>query len=62
MAGAIILVVLLVVVAPIGVVTSGAVGAALLGWLVGRDRDLDNRDHDGQPNEHLRLADFNPWD
>jgi len=62
MAGAIIIVVLLVVVMPIGVVTSGAAGAGLLGWLLGRDRDLDNLGDDGQPNEYLQMSEANPWE
>ncbi len=62
MLGAIVIVVLLVVVMPVGVAMSGAVGAGLLGWLIGRDRDLDSVDSEGRPDEHLRLANSNPWD
>ncbi len=61
MVGAIILIVVLVVAMPVGVAASGAAGAGLLGWLMGRDRDLDNLDDEGQPNEHLQIADSNPW-
>ncbi len=62
MIGAIVIVIVLVVVIPVGVVVSGATGAGLLGWLIGRDRDLANIDDDGQPNEYLRLADSDPWE
>jgi len=61
MLGAIIIIVLLVVAMPVGVAMSGAAGAGLLGWLVGRDRDLHSVDADGEPDEHLRLANSNPW-
>jgi len=61
MLGAIIIIVLLVVAMPVGVAMSGAIGAGLLGWLVGRDRDLDSVNADGEPDEHLRLSDSNPW-
>ena len=36
--------------------------AAVLGGLVGRDRDLDNVDDDGNPNEYRALADANPYE
>ncbi len=61
MAGAVVIVVLLVVVMPVGVAMSGAAGAGLLGWLLGRDRDLDNVDSSGEPNEYLTISDSNPW-
>ncbi|HEX2577061.1 MAG TPA: hypothetical protein VHK88_11980 [Aquihabitans sp.] len=44
MIGAIVLVVVLVVVIPVGVLMSGAVASALLGWLVNDDVD---RTHEG---------------
>ncbi len=61
MVGAIVIIVALVVLMPVGVVMSGAAGAGLLGWLLGRDRDLDNLDDAGEPNEYLQIADSNPW-
>lgn len=60
--GAIIFVVVLVVVMPVGILMSMVGLAAALGGLVGRDRDLDNVDDDGNPNEYLALADANPYD
>ncbi len=62
MLGAVIIVVLIVIVMPVGVAMSGAAGAALLGWLLGRHSDLDNVGPDGTPNEHLETAESNPWE
>ena len=59
--GAIIFVVVLVIVMPVGILLSMAGLAAVLGGLVGRDRDLDNVTDDGEPNEYLRLSDANPY-
>ncbi len=42
MTGPIILVIVLVVAMPVGVIVSGAVGAALLGWLVKSDVDASH--------------------
>jgi len=61
MAGPIIIVVVLVVVIPVGVLVSNTVLAGALGYLLGRDRDLDNVDDDGEPNEYLAMADADPW-
>lgn len=61
MAGAIVIVVVLVVVFPVGMLMSMALLAGGLGSLVGRDRDLDNVTDDGEPNEYLALSDANPW-
>jgi hypothetical protein len=61
MAGAIVIVVLLVVVFPVGMLMSMALLAGGLGSFVGRDRDLDNVTDDGEPNEYLALSDANPW-
>ena len=62
MAGAIIIVVLLVVVMPVGILMSMSLLAGGLGALVGRDRDLDNVTDDGEPNEYLALSDSNPYE
>ncbi len=61
MAGAIVIVVILVVVFPVVMLMSMAVLAGGLGSLIGRDRDLDNVDDEGEPNEYLQLANANPW-
>ena len=58
--GAIIVVVVLVIVMPVGILMSMAGLAGLLGALVGRDRDLDNVTDDGEPNEYLVLSEANP--
>ena len=60
--GAIVMVVLLVIVMPVGVLMSMVALAGVLGGLVGRDRDLDNTDDEGEPNEYLTLANTNPYD
>ena len=54
--------VLLVVVMPVAILISGGVGAGILGSLLKRDRDLDNRDADGSPNEYLALSEANPYE
>lgn len=59
--GAIVFVVLLVIVMPVGILMSMVGLAGVLGGLVGRDRDLDNRTEDGEPNEYLALSDSNPY-
>ena len=56
MAGAIAIVVVLVIVMPVAILMSGAAGAAVLGRLLKNDRDADNLDDDGNPNEYLRLS------
>ena len=61
-AGAIIIVVALVIVMPVGILMSMVGLAGALGTLVGRDRDLDNVTDDGEPNEYLALSDANPYD
>jgi hypothetical protein len=60
--GAIVMVIMLVVAMPVGILMSMAVLAAVLGGLVGRDRDLDNVDDDGRPNEYRALSDANPYE
>ena len=60
--GAIIIIVVLVIVMPVGILMSMAGLAGVLGGLVGRDRDLDNVTDDGEPNEYLALSDANPYD
>lgn len=59
--GAVVIVVLLVVVMPIGVLMSMAALAGVLGGLIGRDRDRDNLCDDGEPNEYLALSETNPY-
>lgn len=59
--GAIIFVVVLVIVMPVGILISMVGLAGLLGGLIGRDRDLDNMTDDGEPNEYLMLSDANPY-
>ena len=60
--GAIIVVIVLVIVMPVGILVSMTGLAAALGGLIGRDRDLANVTDDGEPNEYLALADTNPYD
>lgn len=60
--GAIIIVVALVIVMPVGILMSMVGLAGALGGLVGRDRDLDNLTDDGEPNEYLALSDANPYE
>ena len=55
------IVVLLLVVMPVAVLMSMAALAGLLGGLIGRDRDLDNLNDDGEPNEYLALSQTNPY-
>ncbi len=59
--GAIIVVVVLVIVMPVGILVSMTGLAAGLGSLIGRDRDLDNVGDDGEPNEYLALSNTNPY-
>lgn len=59
--GAIIFVVVLVIVMPVGILMSMVGLAGVLGGLVGRDRDLDNLTDEGVPNEYLALSDANPY-
>ena len=60
--GAIVIVIVLVIVMPVGILMSMVGPAGVLGSLVGRDRDLDNLNDDGEPNEYLALSDSNPYD
>lgn len=60
--GPIIMVVTLVIVMPIAIIMSMVVLAGGLGGVLGRDRDLDNVDENGEPNEYLVLSDSNPYD
>ncbi|MEQ8843056.1 MAG: hypothetical protein RIB98_18930 [Acidimicrobiales bacterium] len=59
--GAIIMVVVLVIVMPVGILLSMMGLAGVVGGLVGRNSDLDNVTDDGEPNEYLRLSDSNPY-
>lgn len=56
MAGAIAMVILLVIVFPVVVIMSGAIVAALLGHFLRSSVDEANVDDDGAPNEYLTLA------
>ena len=56
MAGAITMVILLVIVFPVVVIMSGAIVAALLGHFLRSSVDEANVDDDGTPNEYLTLA------
>jgi hypothetical protein len=56
MAGAVIMIVVLVVVMPVGILMSGAVGAALLGRLLKTDVDTA---HEG--SELLGVSEANPY-
>ena len=60
--GTIIFIVVLVIVMPVAVLMSMAGLAGVLGGLIGRNSDLDNLTEDGEPNEHLTLADSNPYE
>lgn len=62
MAGAIVILILLVIVMPVAILMSGAVGAAVLGSVLKRDRDADNVDDDGKPNEYLALSETDPYE
>jgi hypothetical protein len=59
--GAVIMVIALLIVMPVGVLMSMTGLAGALGALIGRDRDLDNVTEDGEPNEYLGLSDSNPY-
>lgn len=59
--GAVIIVIALLIVMPVGVLMSMTGLAGALGALIGRDRDLDNVTEDGEPNEYLALSDSNPY-
>lgn len=59
--GAVITVIVLVIVMPVGILMSMVALAGVLGGLVGRDRDLANVTDDGEPNEYLALSDSNPY-
>ncbi len=61
-AGAIIMIVVLVVVMPVGVLISATALAGVLGSLVGRSSDLANTADDGEPNEYLALAHTNHYE
>jgi len=55
MAGAIVMVVVLVVIFPVLVMMSGAVLAAFLGGFLNAESDAVNTDNDA-PNEYLQIA------
>jgi hypothetical protein len=59
--GSIVMVVLLVVAMPVGILMSMAGLAGVLGGLIGRASDLENVTEEGEPNEHLALANSNPY-
>ena len=56
MIGAVLMILLLVVVMPVGILMSGALAAALLGGLL--KKDVDNA-HEG--SELLGLSEIDPW-
>ena len=56
MIGAVLMILLLVVVMPVGILMSGALAAALLGGLL--KKDVDNA-HEG--SELLALSETDPW-
>jgi len=56
MLGAVVMILLLVVVMPVGILISGAVAASLLGALLKRDVDAS---HEG--SELLKLSEANPY-
>lgn len=56
MAGAIAIVILLVIVFPVVVMLSGGALAAVLGGLIKASSDADNVSDDGQPNEYLVIS------
>ncbi|MFT5204566.1 MAG: hypothetical protein ACI9C1_003977 [Candidatus Aldehydirespiratoraceae bacterium] len=60
--GAVIMVIALLIVMPVGVLMSMTGLAGALGALIGRDRDLDNVTEDGEPNEYLALSNSNPYE
>ncbi len=60
--GAIVMLVVLVVVMPVGILVSMTGLAGVLGALVGRNSDLANVSEEGDPNEYLVLANTNPYE
>lgn len=56
MIGAVLMILLLVVVMPVGILMSGALAAALLGGILKKDADTT---HDG--SELLALSEIDPW-
>ena len=62
MAGAIGMVIILVVVFPVAVLMTGAIGAAILGGAVKSDSDANNRDDDGSPNQYLTISETDYYD
>ena len=62
MAGAIVMVIVLVVVFPVAVLMTGAIGAAILGGSVKSDSDANNTDDAGAPNEYLAISETDYYD
>ncbi len=60
--GAIVMLVVLVVVMPVGILMSMTGLAGVLGALLGHSTDLANVTDEGDPNEYLALANANPYD
>ena len=60
--GAIIMIVVLVVVMPVGILVTMTALAGVLGGLIGHNSDLENTNEEGDPNEHLALANSNPYE
>ncbi|MEM9518375.1 MAG: hypothetical protein AAGA37_03580 [Actinomycetota bacterium] len=60
--GTIIFIAMLLVIMPVGVLMSMGGLAGAIGWLIGRNSDLDNTDDEGEPNEYLTLSESNPYE
>ncbi|MBT6064582.1 MAG: hypothetical protein HOG52_07295 [Actinobacteria bacterium] len=56
MAGVVVMIIVLVIVIPVGVLVSGAAGAAFLGRLLKRDVDSAHED-----SELLEVSEADPW-
>tara|TARA_B110000438_G_scaffold295150_1_gene337694 strand:- start:994 stop:1170 length:177 start_codon:yes stop_codon:yes gene_type:complete len=57
MGGAVIMIIILVVIMPIGILMSGALAAALIGGLIKKDVDVSHKD-----SELLEVSESNPWE
>jgi len=55
------MIVVLVVVMPVGILVTMTALAGVLGGLIGHNSDLENTNEEGDPNEHLALANSNPY-
>ena len=57
MGSAVIMIIILVVIMPIGILMSGALAAALIGGLIKKDVDVSHKD-----SELLEVSESNPWE